>query len=603
MNCKVLKNCLFFKGWRLTNALQEAIGLNTFLEENQVSLEIAPYEEHQGREYFGTSSDGSSVVEKHLRKSSSVFYEATELFKEAENCGGNSVAIIGEPGVGKTNFSKTLLRLRAANASQDDKESLYLFHVKFRDMDFNKETNVLEFLVKPLMASWKFEHEKDQELLALINDSCEVYIIADGLDEADDKLFSSPLEPASQMGLYDTATPDVIIKNLLAGRIFPKAKKVVTSRPDAFLNLHADFKPHFNVRILGLSLESQERLGLLLCNKSDAAYSKVKEKLNTNPDLRSLCYNPLQCNITVQVLMWMEFSEHVSKITSTLIFVENLLHILKRNKDLRAELLQTVKELAKLAVTGMNEDKFIFDKKDLNNLKHEILNQFFLAKSTSIRLPGENILEGDKRFFFTHLLWQEFFAAMWLMFVADKKHFREMLKVLSGPRWKVVLKFAFGFQNDEVTEKIMSLFEDIQGKSDASLLSKKCKALRKFHQNELDNGNIIEPCRWALEANQPSLNEDLAERLPKSLTLPLTLSQSDACAIAHALSIEPSIPRQIQMEHSSTANGTILQGDSLRILMDAVNTHRHEVMISNCFKSCFIFIGVNLLPSQKVYIA
>ena len=204
-----------------------------------------------------------------------------------------------------------------------------------------------------------------------------------------------------------------------------------------------------------------------------------------------------------------------------------------------------------------------------------------MAKATSIRLPGENILEGDKIFFFTHLLWQEFFAAMWLMFVADKKQFREVLKVLSGSRWKVVLKFAFGCQNDEVTKKVMTMFKNKQGKSDASLLSYKCQALRKFHQNALGNGSITEPCRWALEANQPSLNEDLAERLPKSLTLPLTLSQSDACAVAHALSIEPSIPRQIKMEHSSTANGTILQGDSLRILMDAVNIHEHEVIV-NC---------------------
>ena len=559
--------------------LQVAILLNSFLEENQVPVEIASYEEHQGREYFGTSSDGNSVVEKHLRKSSSVFYEATKLLEEAENHGATSLGIVGEPGAGKTNLSKTLLRLKATNASQDHKDGLYLFHVKFRDMAFNKETNVLEFLVKPLLASWKFEDENDQGLLALINDSCEVYIIADGLDEAEDKLFSSPLDPASRMGLYDNATPDVIVKNLLAGRIFPKAKKVITSRPDAFLNLHKDFKPNFNVRILGLSLESQEELGLLLCNKSDAEYSKVKEKLDANPDLRSFCYNPLQCNITMQVLRRKEFSENVSKITSTLIFVQNLLHILRRNEDLHTELLQTVKELAKLAVTGMKEDKFIFEKKDLNNLKPKTLKQFLLAKTAFIRLPGENILEGDKRFFFTHLLWQEFFAAMWLMFLANKKEFREVLKVLSGTRWKVVLKFAFGFQNEKVTNLMITQFEILQGKSGASLISHKCKALRKLHQSTLDDGNITEPCRWALEANQPSLNQDLAERLPKSMTLPLTLSQSDACAIAHALSIEPPIRRQMEMEHSSTANGTILQGDSLRILMDAVNTHGHEVIV------------------------
>ena len=577
---RLLKIVCCFKGSRLRNELRKAILLNCVSDKNQVPLEIASYEEHQGREDFGTSSDGNSVVEKHLRKNSSVFYEAAKLFEEAENRGETSVGTIGEPGAGKTDLSKTLLRLKATNASQDDKEGLYLFHVKFRDMDFSKETNVLEFLVKPLVASWKFEDEKDQELLELINDSCEVYIIADGLDEAEDKLFSSPLDPASQMGLYDNATPDVIIKNLLAGRIFPKAKKVVTSRPDAFLNLHKDFKPNFNVRILGLSLKSQEELGLLLCSKNDAEYSKVKEKLDANPDLRSFCYNPLQCNITMQVLRRKEFSENVSKITSTLIFVQNLLHILRRNEDLHTELLQTVKELAKLAVTGMKEDKFIFEKKDLNNLKPKTLKQFLLAKTAFIRLPGENILEGDKRFFFTHLLWQEFFAAMWLMFLANKKEFREVLKVLSGTRWKVVLKFAFGFQNEKVTNLMITQFESLQGKSGASLISNKCKDLRKFHQNALDDGTITEPCRWALEANQLSLNQDLAERLPKSLTLPLTLSQSDACAIAHALSIEPSIRRQIEMEHSSTANGTILQGDSLRILMDAVNTHGHEVIVN-----------------------
>ena len=154
-----------------------------------------------------------------------------------------------------------------------------------------------------------------------------------------------------------------------------------------------------------------------------------------------------------------------------------------------------------------------------------------------------------------------------------------MLEVLSGTRWKVVLKFAFGFQNAEVAKQMITQFESLQGKSGASLISHKCKALRKLHQSTLDDGNITEPCRWALEANQPSLNQDLAERLPKSMTLPLTLSQSDACAIAHALSIEPPIRRQMEMEHSSTANGTILQGDSLRILMDAVNTHGHEVIV------------------------
>jgi len=79
-------------------------------------------------------------------------------------------------------------------------------------------------------------------------------------------------------------------------------------------------------------------------------------------------------------------------------------------------------------------------------------------------------------------LWQEFFAAMWLMFLADKKQVREVLEFLSGTRWKVVLKFDFGFQNDEVIKKIMTMLGSVRGKSDALLFSYKWKALHKFHQ-------------------------------------------------------------------------------------------------------------------------
>ena len=375
-------NFYCFKGRKLRNELQEVISRNSFLEENQVSLEIASYEEHQGREYVGIGSEGSSVVEQLLQTRSTVLYEAAKLFKEAEDRGGNSLGIIGEAGVGKTNLSKTLLQLKATNTSQDNKESLYVFHLNFRYMGCNKEMSVLEFLVKDMVTNWKFEHEKDQELLALINDSCEVYIVADGLDEADDKLFSSPLDANSQMGLYNKATSDVIIKNLLAGRILPKAKKVITSRPDAFLNLHSDFKPNFNVRVLGLNLESQKALGLLLCNKSDAEYSKVEEKLDANPDLRAFCYNPLQCSITVQVLMNKQISETDSRIMSALILVENLLCMFRRNKHLQDELHDTVGGLAELAMQGMKDDRFIFEKEELTDLKHETLKQFFFGKNS-----------------------------------------------------------------------------------------------------------------------------------------------------------------------------------------------------------------------------
>jgi len=472
--------------------------------------------------------------------------------------------------VGKTHLSKVLLRYQANNHSPDD--TLYLFLVKFRDMDTTKKVNVLEFLVKPLVSDWTFDDYNDKALLRLISDSPNVYIVADGLDEGDDELYNKPLEPALRMGLYEQATPDVIIKNLFAGNILPKAKKLVTSRPAAFLNLDVNYKPKFNVRILGISRKEQENLVRLLCNESDAA--KVMEKLNANPDLISFCYNPLHCLIIVQRLKEMTDADKITEISSTLIFVETLLSLLKRNKGLLKEFAETLKGLSELAVSGMERNKFIFDKQELNDIDQETLKQFFIAKTTTSYCCEENILEGDKRFFFVHLLWQEIFAALWLMFFASIEQFNELLKLVRDNRWRLVLKFAFGFQNSVVKEKILNAFQSLQ---DSSLFSLKRKALVKIFRDALPKDGVIGPCRWALEANQRSLNEYLANDLPTDFHLPLTLSQSDASAIAYALSIQPVVPRQIFMGHGSSEKGTILQGDSLRLLMNAVNARGHKV--------------------------
>jgi len=550
--------------------LKDAIAREQSLTKNHVSLEIISYREHQGGDNFGASHEGGFLLEKYRRNDTTHFYEAEKLFEYADESEESFLGVVGEPGVGKTHLSKVLLRYQAKNCSQDD--NLYLFLVKFRDMDTTKNVSVLEFLVKPLVSGWRFDDQSDEALLGLINDSPNVYIVVDGLDEGDDELYNKPLDPALRMGLYEQATPDVIIKNLFAGNILPKAKKLVTSRPAAFLNLDVNYKPKFNVRILGISREEQEKLVRLLCNESDAA--KVMEKLNANPDLISFCYNPLHCLIIVQRLKEMTDADKITDISSTLIFVETLLSLLKRNEGLLEEFVETLKGLSELAVSGMERNKFIFDKQELNDIDQKTLKQFFLEKTTISYFWDENILEGDKIFFFVHLLWQEIFAALWLMFFASIEQFNELLELVRDNRWRLVLKFAFGFQNNVVKNKILNAFQSLE---ESSLFSSKRKALEKIFRDALTEGDVIGPCRWALEANHPSLNEYLANGLQMDFHLPLTLSQSDVSAIAYALSIQPVVPRQIHMGHESSQEGTILQGDSLRLLMKAVNAHGHKV--------------------------
>jgi len=118
------------------------------------------------------------------------------------------------------------------------------------------------------------DRNTEQEFIRIIDDLCDVYILIDGLDEAENVVFSSP---SKTTGMFETATADKIIKNIFEGRFLINAKKIITSRPDAYLSLHPKCKPDFTVQFLGLSKKSQIELSKHICKNNDETYTKVQE--------------------------------------------------------------------------------------------------------------------------------------------------------------------------------------------------------------------------------------------------------------------------------------------------------------------------------------
>jgi len=62
----------------------------------------------------------------------------------------------------------------------------------FINIDFSSKVTTFKLLVKELLHKWNTDRNTEQELIKIIDDLCDVYILIDGLDEAENGVFSNP---------------------------------------------------------------------------------------------------------------------------------------------------------------------------------------------------------------------------------------------------------------------------------------------------------------------------------------------------------------------------------------------------------------------------
>ena len=533
-----------------------------------VPLQIVKYKESDG-EVFGKSFDMRQKSDIH--SNTAVSYDASMLFNEAKEQ-GNFVGVVGEPGAGKTSLIQSLLtHLTAGNDNCP-----LVFHIVIRRIS-GKELTTFELLVQELLPGWKKDEKIEEALIKVLNKRDDVYILIDGLDEAEDKVF---LSPAKSEHLCKPGNAYEIIKNMFEGRFLKNAKKLVTSRPDAFLSLHPKCKPAFKVQILGLSEASQKSLSMQICGKNDEKYRKVQEKLEKNPDLAALCYIPLYCKMIVDHLKNLPKGASLTHITSTHVFTQALCdYIRSEDEHFRGEEdfgrnVDALLKVMELALNGIEKKKFIFPLRDCPKNERKVFTNF-LNVETNSSLKGK-IFDGDKQFFFVHLLWQELFAAMKLMLFADENLFKKYLEKLFEKKWRSVVHFVYGLSNAASQERLEKMFT-----FRSELLSAKLKFLKSLLKKSIvtdgkydPRKQLVLPCSWAFEADQQIITEEVIDLLPDTLKLPEDIQPKDAVAISYVLSYKSRSKRKFTIEMIEPCT---FHGKSLKLLLEAANLNSHRV--------------------------
>jgi len=548
----------------LRKQLYDAVKVSTSEDNFHVPLQVVQYKESDG-EVFGTTFDMSQKNE--TQSQTSVHYDAKNLFFEAEKQQSIFVGVVGEPGVGKTSLIESILtHLTTDNCP-------LIFFISIRSTDFECALTTFQLLVKEFLPEWKTDKNTEDGLIKKISELPDVYILVDGLDEAESGHFSSL---SKTINLCETATADRIIQNIFEGRVLKNAKKLVTSRPDAFLSLHPKCKPAFKVQILGIGEESQKMLSLQLCDNNAEESAKVQAKLEMNPDLSALCYIPLYCKIIVEQLRFSSESASLTHVTSTYIFIQALYEYITSEAEYLRGDRDGLLKVMELALNGIANNKFIFTFNKIPEGERQVFTNFLKVKTRGSSKCRGKILDGRKQFFFVHLLWQELFAAMKLMLFSDDVQFENYLEKMHHLEWKSVLHFVYGLTNDASQELLADLFS-----FQSEVLDAKIQLLTAYvkksvvSDGEVDPSNkLVVPCSRAFEADQESITEEVIRLFPEILELPDNMKPKEAVAISYVLSYKNSSQRKITI---GMKDPKTFRGNSLKLLLDAANGNGHKV--------------------------
>ena len=477
--------------------------------------------------------------------------EKEKILKEK----GNVVGVIGQAGVGKSTLVKDLFYRNVSD------ERLYktdfVFCVKLRDFFDKTEINLFQFLMGNTAYNslqWMKDSVIRKDVLKLLSESESVCILLDGLDEADIDFTHKKLE----VNINDQNSPEHYILGLLSGQILPNAKKLITSRPGQMLDLPDIYKPKFIAKIFGIKQEDIQQICLDICG--DEYASEVLSRIESQPDLLSYCLVPINCVLTVFCIYhFSKMKMHKSPPNNiTDVFVLTFFcfskteHVRENLKQFDIKSVSDLAKISKLAWNGIKNQKLYFDEDDLKaaGLIDTNIDSFTIMIKKTNQESRLKMLENatKKCIYFSHLLLQEFFAAVYCL------HFMSFIKFyvtffgplsqfrLTDNRFEMITKFMFGLSNSQTSETLKEIYPNIsKSTTNMKRLQDLARGIASKENVFFGHSNFNSVFMWTYKTQMqdPKFCENLSESLPKTVDFILSdLQASDVLSFCYVIKTE-----------------------------------------------------------------
>ncbi|KAM9335527.1 NACHT, LRR and PYD domains-containing protein 1b allele 2-like [Symphorus nematophorus] len=338
-----------------------------------------------------------------------------------------TVMTCGVSGIGKTvSTSKFVLDWAEDKANQDIE---FTFPFTFQELNLLKGK---KYSLVKLLHDF-FNETKEAEIYRF--DSFRVLFIFDGLDECQLPLDFRNNEIVTDV--TESTSVDVLLTNLIRGKLLPSARLWITTRPAAANLIPRNFVDMVT-EVRGFTDPQKEEYFRKRFRDPELA-SRIISHIKTSQGLHSMCRIPLFCKITATVfedILTTNESQELPK-TLTVFYIHFLLVQVKlihvRNND-KGKTREMILSLGKLAFEQLKKGNLIFCEEDLRECGIDI-RAASLYSGVFTQICAEK--SRHKLFCFVHLTIQEFLAALYVFLCFNNLGINLLLDTPTTSWWSV----------------------------------------------------------------------------------------------------------------------------------------------------------------------
>ncbi|XP_027856875.1 NLR family CARD domain-containing protein 3-like [Xiphophorus couchianus] len=318
----------------------------------------------------------------------------------------------GVAGIGKTVLTQKFILDWAEKKTNHDVE--FIFPFTFRELNVLKDRNFsLVELVHQFFAETKRIRQFEQ---------FQVTFIFDGLDESRFHLDFHSNEILTDV--TQSASVDVLLTNLIRGKLLPSARLWITTRPAAASQIPAECVDMMT-EVRGFTDPQKEEYFKKRFRGEEEKASNIISYIKTLRTLHIMCHIPVFCWITATVLDDVLKTQEGGELPKTL--TEMYIHFLVVQTKVKkvkfdggvvtdphwsSESRKIIKSLGKLAFDQLQKGNLIFYESDLKECGIDIRSaSVYSGVFTQIFIEDKGPHQ-DKVFCFVHLTIQEFLAAL-----------------------------------------------------------------------------------------------------------------------------------------------------------------------------------------------
>ncbi|XP_059811562.1 NACHT, LRR and PYD domains-containing protein 3-like isoform X2 [Hypanus sabinus] len=462
---------------------------------------------------------------------------------------GNSAAVAGVPGIGKTTMMQKIVYDWATGKIYQHFH--FVFSFKFRDLNsINCEISLRELILKqyPYFENVLGEVWKNPEGLLFI---------FDGLDELKDRIdfTESHRDTDPQQRCADPEFQchvSNIVYNLIQHKLLPGCSVLVTTRPTA---LHLLEKAEISVwaEILGFGGEERKDYFNRIFEDRTVAEAVFKH-MEENKILYTMSYNPSYCWILALALgpFFTQKDRDPQRVPKTItqLYSYYIYNILKNHGREIENPRDVLLRVGQMAFRGVSEKKIVFTDADL--IKYNLHPSQFLSGFLM------ELLERDDSarcmvYTFPHLTIQEFVAALAQFLTPELKDTVKLLAeayCMTDGRFEVFLRFVAGLSSGSAWRwnEFLGPFPADTACRVIDCVKEEIKRRSGNTENEVDKRSLLNTLHYLFESQNHGLSQDSLGSVEKLSLSGLRLTPIDCAVLSHVIGFCDTV-KHLDLDH------------------------------------------------------